>query len=87
MPKRSEALRLAQKRYLERVKGTEIGERIRRSNIESAKRAFNRRYANDEAFRLEKVKYGIEKYYYDTAEEGSMRAIRKLFGKDLFYGR
>ena len=89
MPKRSESLKIAQIRYLERIKTENIPQwnKIRTSKLESSKRAFNRRYANDEEFRKNKVKYGIEAYYYRSAEESSLKCVRKLFGDNQFYGR
>jgi len=85
---RSEALKRAQKKYMEKIKGTEIGERVRASQLLSAKRAFNRRYATDETFRKNKNIYGIQAYYYRTAEDGgAVKHIRNLFGEKAFYGR
>ena len=85
---RSEALKRAQKKYMERIKGTEIGERVSQSQLLSAKRAFTKRYATDEEFRKNKNIYGIQAYYYRTAEDsGSMKQFRRLFGDNVFYGR
>lgn len=85
---RSEALKRAQRRYFEKIKGTEIGERVRLSMLESSKRAFNKRYAENEQFRRNKNAYEIQKYYYKTAEDmGAMKCIKHLFGSHLFYGR
>ena len=85
---RSDALKRAQKKYMEKIKGTEIGDRVRQSQLESAKRAFNKRYATDETFRKNKNLYGIQAYYYRTAEDGgAMKQIRHLFGNNAFYGR
>jgi hypothetical protein len=80
-------MKASQKRYYERIKGTEMYTRILASKLVSSKKAFNKRYANDEEFRKNKVAYGIEKYYYDSAEESCLKCVRKLFGKDVFYGR
>jgi len=85
---RSEALKRAQKKYMEKIKGTEIGERVRASQLLSAKRAFNKRYATDEEFRKNKNIYGIQAYYYRTAEDGmAVKHMRHLFGENVFYGR
>jgi predicted DsbA family dithiol-disulfide isomerase len=85
---RSEALKKAQKKYFEKIKGTEIGERVRLSMLESSKRAFNKRYAENEEFRKNKNAYEIQKYYYKTAEDmGAMKNIKNLFGSLMFYGR
>lgn len=78
---RSEALKRAQKAYMERIKGTEIGERIKASMLESSRRAFNRRYANDEEFRRHKNEYERNKAYYKSAEnDGVLKSIKLLFG-------
>lgn len=84
---RSEALKKAQRKYMEKIKGTEIGQRVRESMIESSKRAFNYRYANDPEFRKNKNEYSIKQYYYKTAEDSALKCIRHLFGSDVFYGR
>lgn len=84
---RTEAMKKAQKKYMEKIKGTEIGERVRASQLLSAKRAFNRRYANDEEFRKNKNEYSIQQYYYKTAEDSAIKCIRRLFGEHVFYGR
>ena len=78
---RSEALKRAQKAYMIRIKGTEIGDRIKASMLESSRRAFNRRYANDEQFRLNKNAYERNKAYYRAAEnDGVLKSLKLLFG-------
>lgn len=84
---RSEAMKKAQKKYMEKIKGTEIGQRVRESQLLSAKNAFNRRYANDEEFRKNKNNYSIQQYYYKSAEDSALKCIKKLFGDYVFYGR
>lgn len=85
---RTEALKRAQKKYMEKIRGTEIGERVRLSQLESAKKAFNKRYATNEEFRRNKNAYGIQAYYYRTAEDmGAMKCMKHLFGEQVFYGR
>jgi hypothetical protein len=84
---RSEAMNKAQKKYMEKIKGTEIGQRVRESQLLSAKNAFNRRYANDEEFRKNKNLYSIQQYYYKSAEDSALKCIKKLFGEYAFYGR
>jgi hypothetical protein len=78
---RSEALKRAQKAYMIRIKGTEIGDRIKASMLESSRRAFNRRYANDEEFRRNKNAYERNKAYYRAAEnDGVLKSLKLLFG-------
>jgi len=84
---RTEALKKAQKKYMEKIKGTEIGKRVRESMIESSKRAFNYRYAHDPEFRKNKNEYSIKQYYYRTAEDSALKCIKHLFGVNVFYGR
>jgi hypothetical protein len=84
---RSEAMKKAQKKYMEKIKGTEIGQRVRESQLLSAKNAFNRRYANDEEFRKNKNLYSIQQYYYKSAEDSALKCIKKLFGEYAVYGR
>lgn len=85
---RSESMKEAQKRYMIRVQGTEVGERIRRAQAEASKRAFNKRYANNILFRESKNAYELQKYYYRSAEnDGVLRNLRSLYGGYLNYGR
>ena len=37
------------------------------------------KYNNDETFRKNMIEYQFWKYYYDHAEEKSIKAIRRLF--------
>jgi len=90
MPKRprTEAIKHAQKLYNERIKGTEIGERIKKSQRESSRRAFNKKYALDAEFRQTKINRALTHYYYRTAEnDGVLKCIKHLFGSLQYYGR
>jgi hypothetical protein len=90
MPKRprTEAICRAQKAYNERIKGTEMGERVKKSQRESSRRAFNRKYALDSEFRQTKINRALVHYYYKTAEnDGVLKSVKHLFGNLLFYGR
>lgn len=90
MPKkpRTEAVRRAQKAYLESIKGTEIGERVKKSQRESSRRAFNKKYATDDVFRRERIDSALVRYYYRTAEnDGVLKCVKHLFGNLMFYGR
>lgn len=85
---RTQAMKDAQRRYMQRIKGTEIGERVRLAQLEASKRAFNKRYANNVEFREAKNAYELLKYYYKSAEnDGVLKCIRSLYGGYLNYGR
>lgn len=84
---RSAALVLAQKNYMQRIRaakeGNPVYEKIKQYNRE----AFKRRYTEDEDFRAAKNEYSRLRAYYNDHENGTLRALRHLFGEYQFYGR
>lgn len=81
---RSPACVEAQKKYMAKIRAAKNGpvyEKIKQYN----RKAFAKRYNQDEEFRLAKNKYCRERAYYKN-EDGTLRALRYLFGYE-FYGR
>jgi hypothetical protein len=72
----------AQKRatynYRQRIKGTLQGEELRIKHNEYCKKAMKKLYENNDGYRLEKIKSGCDKNYYNNPDQ-VLRAIRKLF--------
>ena len=84
---RSPALVLAQKNYMQRIKGTEVGNRVYERIKIHNREAFRKRYTEDEDFRRSKNEYCRLRAYYHDYENGTLRALRSLFGEYQFYGR
>lgn len=84
---RSQALKEAQKRYMAKIKGTPQGDKIYEKVKELNKEAFKRKYHEDATFRKNKNEYCKLRKYYLDAEDGAIKAIKKLFGENIFYGR
>jgi hypothetical protein len=71
----SEAQKRANKAYLERVKGTPQGDRIREMQRVCQRKYAGERYRTDEEFKLIHKEKMLAKY----APEKALRAVRYLF--------
>jgi vacuolar-type H+-ATPase subunit C/Vma6 len=74
----TEAQKRASKAYRERIKGTERGEELRLKQNEYSRKAGKKRYNNDEEYRLNKIKAGCDKGYYNNPDQ-ILKSVRKLF--------
>ena len=59
----TEAQKKAMKSYMERIKGTPQGEKIRLLQLESQKVYFNKKYATNPEFKEAHKKYMRERYH------------------------
>jgi hypothetical protein len=84
---RTLAMKEAQKRYMAKIKGTAQGDKIYEKLKELNKRAFNKKYHDDETFRKNKNEYCKWRQYYKDYENGTLKAVKFLFGENIFYGR
>ena len=84
---RTQALKDAQKRYMAKIKGTPQGDKVYEKLKELNKELFRKKYHEDETFRKNKNEYCKLRKYYLDAEDGALKALRKLFGDHVFYGR
>lgn len=74
----TEAQKRATKAYRERIKGTEQGEILRQKQNEYSRKAEKKRYDTNEEFRLNKIKIGCDKNYYNSPDQ-ILKSVRKLF--------
>jgi hypothetical protein len=76
---RSEALKAAQKRYMEKIKRTDMGARVYERVKAANREAFRQKYLDPE-FREKRKEYCRMHAYYRDYEDGTLRALRRLFG-------
>jgi hypothetical protein len=74
----TEAQKRATKAYRARIKGTEQGEALRQKHNEYSRNAEKKKYDTNEEFRLNKIKIGCDKNYYNSPDQ-ILKSVRKLF--------